>query len=142
MIGTLFMPWVTLWIIWEDLNAFQICMIAAYTRTFVEIIYRLYRWISGEILLYYIANFVIDDENPNIEGVFEYYKWIKQDIGLIKDVLIEYFGNDVAAIVLSYTPDYLQIYEQIQKDKANRVEVSCVDSLETQHMKTRTETNS
>ena len=52
----------------------------------------------------------------DIESVQNYYRYINEDIYLIRDILNQLLGIDIVRIVLSYTPDYIDI---LQQDKAD-----------------------
>ena len=117
----LFMPWITLWIIWEEMTVLQICMCVIYIRAWLEIIYRLYWLISGDILLSRIPNLmtyykysVKREEPQNMTDVYDYYQWIKQDARAIKGILISAFGDHVGEILLLDTPDYSRLYKEQQ----------------------------
>ena len=48
----------------------------------------------------------------DLDAFYAYYKYINEDIELMKNKISQYVGQDVANIVMEYTPDYISIYEE------------------------------
>ena len=94
-------------------NRYQIAWLAvAYYRLLIAIIWRMYKKIESAILLSYIPRY----GKWNIKSVQNYYRYIDEDIYFIKDILSQFLGNDIVKIVLSYTPDYIDILQQDKTD--------------------------
>ena len=48
----------------------------------------------------------------DIDCCGDYYRYIMVEILELKEMLTEFLGEDVANIVLLYTPDHIAIYQQ------------------------------
>ena len=112
-------PLITIYEIYDKMGPIILILSVLYWRLWIEIIYRVYEFAYGELLLWYIPNLTLHSESGDNElfekkqliAAYQYHKWIHKDVVLINAVLIEFVGHDVAVVVISYLPDYLDMYK-------------------------------
>ena len=112
LLNTFVIPLWRLWTFYHELTSLERLLNIFYIRVLIDIVYRLYVIVKGELLLKHIPNMTIGHQRWKRGHVHKYYKWIKFDVGSITKSLIGVLGEDIASIVLSYTPDYVEIYSE------------------------------
>ena len=107
------LPLVTVWMTYGMMSLHEIWFNMMYFSLLIVIIYKLYELVRYEMIMWYVIPDLeyLKCTKQDVNDFKAYYKYIEYDIDEMKIALTEFVGKDVANIVMSFTPDFISIYE-------------------------------
>ena len=113
ILSVFIIPFITVYLTYDEIGIHQIWFNITYFVLLIVICYRLWTLIRYEMIMWYVIPDLLGNlrlSREDIDSFHAYYKYINGDIELMKDAVSDYVGEDVANIVMLYTPDYITIH--------------------------------